>query len=206
MIGKLKGIVDTLEEGFAIIDVGGVGYKVFASSNTLRHLPPVGGAATLHIETHVREDHIHLFGFLEEAELEWFKILVNTVTGIGPKMALAILSGLNASQISTAIAAQDKAAFTQVSGVGTRLAERILTELKGKVDKISTDVIKIAEHSGKAKSKGEKDVVGDAISALINLGYNRSQAYMVVNRIVTNRPEIRLEDLVREGLRELAVA
>jgi Holliday junction DNA helicase RuvA len=204
MIGKLKGIVDSIEEGHAIIDVGGVGYLVFASANSLRTFPAVGEAVTLLIDTHVREDHIHLYGFTGAEEKEWFGILT-TVKGVGTKMALAILSSLVPHQIKTALAAQDKAAFTSVSGVGPRLAERLLTELKNKADKVITsDAVPLI-----AVAEGSQNLEGytqDAISALTNLGYNRSLAYGAVQRAVANNPAIKLEELIREGLKELASA
>jgi len=137
MIGKLKGLVDSTDEGKAIIDVGGVGYLVFSSARTLRDLPSEGQAVELLIETHVREDHIHLYGFLMEEEQQWFKTLI-TVNGVGTKMALAILSALSPAQLTTAIMAQDKASFTQVSGVGPKLADRLLTELKNKAGVLSS--------------------------------------------------------------------
>src|SRR5688572_4636847 len=135
MIGKLTGRVDDVAEDHAILDVGGVGYLIFASAKTLGQLVS-GQAASLRIETHVREDHFHLYGFTSEAERAWFKTL-NTVQGVGVKMALAILSVFTPDQLLTAIGAQDKKAFTTVSGVGPKLAERIVTELKSTVAKMS---------------------------------------------------------------------
>lgn len=201
MIGKLKGTIDTIEENQLIIDVGGVGYQVFASSNTLRDLPQEGGTAELYIETHVREDHIHLYGFSTAEEKQWFNIL-NTVNGVGTKVGLAILSVLSPEQVQTAIAAQDKSAFTQVSGVGPRLGERIVTELKGKVEKVATGPVKLTAISGGAAKNANS--TQDAISALTNLGYNRSLAYGAVQRVISKKPNLSLEELIREGLKELS--
>src|SRR5690242_17327897 len=123
MIRKLKGIVDSIETDAVILDVGGVGYGVFCSANTLRLLPREKESTTLFIETHVREDHIHLFGFATAEEQESFQTLVK-VSGVGAKMAMAVLSAMTPSQIATAIAAQDQNAFKAVSGVGPKLASR----------------------------------------------------------------------------------
>lgn len=202
MIGRLRGIIDSVTENSLLIDVGGVGYHVFASANTLRAIPGEGQEAILYIETHVREDHIHLYGFASQEEKQWFKTL-NTVNGVGTKMAMAVLSSLAPQEVATAIAAQDKSAFTQVSGVGGRLAERIITELKNKVDKISAEIVPIIGKTS-GKGKGADSVTGDAISALTNLGYNRSLAYGAIHRAASKKPDVGLEELIREGLKELS--
>ena len=202
MIGKLKGILDTIAENFVIIDVGGVGYQIFASGNTLRALPQIGGNASLFIITHVREDHIHLYGFASEAEKKWFDILT-TVNGVGAKVGMSILSALTPEQLNAAIAAQDKAALTTANGVGGRLAERILTELKGKVDGIGAEIAALNNLTKKGKAGGDVNLANDAISALTNLGYNRSQAYGAVQRAVASKPHLKLEELIKEGLKEL---
>lgn len=197
-----------------ILDVNGVGYLVFASSKTLGALGPQGSPATLLIETHVREDHFHLYGFASVAERVWFRTLT-TVQGVGVKMAMAILSAMTPEQILTAIAAQDKKAMTVVSGVGPKLAERIVVELKSQAAKLgaagfSIQAAHAGEAGGKASSKDKKNAQGtpslveDALSALIHLGYNRSDAFTAVMRIQANAPDAKLDQLIRESLRELA--
>ncbi|MDX2094505.1 MAG: Holliday junction branch migration protein RuvA [Alphaproteobacteria bacterium] len=210
MIGKLTGRVDEVAEDHLILDVGGVGYLVFASARTLAACPERGGAISLLTETHVREDHIHLYGFATVAERLWFRTLT-TVQGVGVKMALAILSALSPEQILTAIAAQDKKALTVVSGVGPKLAERIVTELKSQATKLGAAGFSIAAgHSaapGAGKSKkaaATPSVIEDALSALVHLGYGRSEAFSVVMRLQQENPGTKLDALIRESLRELA--
>lgn len=203
MIGKLKGIIDEITADYVLLDVAGVVYVVFASTRTLEALPQQGEAAQLWIETHVREDHIHLFGFVSQEEQLWFTTLT-TVKGVGNKMALGLLSVLSPAQIQTAVAAQDKAAFTQVSGVGTRLAERLLTELKGKVEKLVAGGISDAPEGGKAPTTDEQGAAEDAISALTHLGYNRTQAYQAVHKILAQDNGLKLDDIIKRGLQELA--
>lgn len=208
MIGKLTGKVDSTAEDHFILDVNGVGYLVFASAKTLGALPQPGGLMSVITETHVREDHIHLYGFASEAERNWFRTL-NTVQGVGVKMALGILSVMVPEQILTAIAAQDKKAFTAVSGVGPKLAERIVTELKSQVTKLSAAGFSIAaQHAGAAPqkpgSKKEASAVEDALSALVHLGYGRSEAFSVVMRVRSAEPEATLDTIIRASLKELA--
>ncbi len=205
MIGKLTGKVDSVSDDQCIIDVGGVGYLVFASGKTLSALPSPGGLISLLMETHVREDHIHLYGFASESERSWFRTLT-TVQGVGVKMALAILSSFTPEQILTAIAAQDKKALTSVSGVGPKLAERIVTELKSQVAKMSAAGFTIAapHAGGKAKAVSTPSVVEDALSALVHLGYGRSDAFSVVMRMQQTAPDATLDNLIRASLKELA--
>src|SRR5262249_48501425 len=132
MIGKLKGTVDSYGEDFVIVDVHGVGYTVHCSARTLQALPSVGEAVSLAIETHVREDQIRLFGFLADIDREWFRLL-QTVQGVGTRVAISILSTLAPSDLASAIALRDKAMITRSPGVGPKVAERIVTELKDKV-------------------------------------------------------------------------
>ncbi len=195
MIGKLKGIVDGIGEDSLILDVGGVGYHAYVSARTLAGMAK-GQAAALWIETHVREDHIHLYGFAQEEERGWFRTLM-TVKGVGTRMALSILSTLPPAALYTAIAAQDKAAFRQASGVGPKLAERIVTELKGEAAKAGL---------GKAimpgMPAGNRDV-GDAVLALVNLGYGRSEAYEAIQKASAMKKEAKASELVTLGLKEL---
>src|SRR3954471_8536670 len=131
MIGKLRGIIDSYGEDFIILDVGGVGYQVHCSARTMQALPAPREPATLSIETHVREDQIRLFGFTSDIEREWFRLL-QTVQGVGTKVALAILSTLRPADLASAIAMRDKAMVARTPGVGPKVAERVVTELKDK--------------------------------------------------------------------------
>lgn len=210
MIGKLTGRIDELAEDHLILDVGGVGYLVFCSGKTLAAMPERGGAASLLTETHVREDHIHLYGFATAAERVWFRTLT-TVQGVGVKMAMAILSAMAPEQILTAIAAQDKKALTVVSGVGPKLAERLVVELKSQAVKLGAAGFSIqAAHAGEAPAKGKKaapaapSMIEDALSALVHLGYGRSEAFSVVMRLQQEQPGAKLDALIRDSLRELA--
>lgn len=211
MIGKLTGRVDEIAEDHLILDVGGVGYLVFCSAKTLAAMPEKGGAVSLLTETHVREDHIHLYGFANVAERVWFRTLT-TVQGVGVKMAMAILSTLAPEQILTAIAAQDKKALTVVSGVGPKLAERLVIELKSQAVKLGAAGFSMpAAHAGSAPVKGKTaskavapTLIEDALSALVHLGYGRSEAFSVVMRLQQEAPDASLDKLIRESLRELA--
>lgn len=203
MIGKLRGIVDAVEAAHAIIDVNGVGYLVYASTRTLSRLQP-GKETVLIIETHVREDHIHLYGFADAAEKEWFGILT-TVQGVGVKVALAILSALAPDKLSLAIAAQDKAAFKAVSGIGPKLAERIVVELKSKVGELpNTKPVMGTVTSIKGKNSVAPDLLSDVVSALTNLGYNRTLAYEVAARAIAGQPDAKLDTVLKNCLKELA--
>ncbi|HKY95889.1 MAG TPA: Holliday junction branch migration protein RuvA, partial [Kiloniellales bacterium] len=185
MIGKLTGRIDELGEGHVILDVNGVGYLVFASARTLSRLGERGTGAGLLIETHVREDHIHLYGFADAAERAWFRLL-NTVQGVGSRVALSILSVLSPSELTQAIAAQDRKTLNRASGVGPKLAQRLVTELKDKVGNIAlgmgawqsgTDAPPAAAGLGTA-SLGK--AAEDAVSALEGLGYRRVEAFQAV--------------------------
>ncbi len=207
MIGKLTGRIDSVAEDHLILDVNGVGYFVHASARTLSLMPGIGGDVSLLIDTHVREDHFHLYGFANAAEQQWFRTLT-TVQGVGVKMAMAILSALTPEQILTAIAAQDKKALTVVSGVGPKLAERIVIELKSQAVKLGAAGFAMPANSapakGKAAAKKEASAVEDALSALVHLGYGRSEAFAAVMRIQQNVPDAKLDVLIKESLRELA--
>lgn len=208
MIGKLRGRIDGTDEDNIILDVGGVGYLVFCSSRTIAALPGIGEAAQLIIETHVREDHIHLYGFPDTIERDWFRLLA-TVQRVGNKMALTILGAYTPEQLAHAILAKDTAAFSRISGVGAKLAERIVTELKDKVTKLPTSAFQpvSSEPAGKGKKKTEAPAVTateDAISALVNLGYTRSEAYGAAVKANQNAGgNAKLDDLIRLSLKEL---
>ena len=202
MIAKLKGTVDAIDGDSAVIDVNGVGYLVSASTRTLRDLV-VGGPATLLVETIVREDAIALYGFLETAERDWFRILT-TVQGVGDRVALSILSTLAPEEIARAIAAQDRASLSRAAGVGPKLAARLATELKDKA--AAFGVAPAPSHAAAAVPAGTGGSVNeDAVSALVNLGYRRVEAFGAVAR-VTQRlgSSAQLDAVIRAGLQELA--
>ena len=197
MIAKLKGVIDTILEQQVIIDVGGVGYGVFVSTKTLSKLL-VGEPATLWIETVVREDAITLYGFISQSEHEYFNLLT-LVQGIGPKAGLSILSALSPEQISSAILSGDVSAFTAANGIGKKTAERIITELKDNVGKVNVNV----ELFNISKEMKNDSIAEDAISALSNLGYTRSQSFSVVMKIVNENPMISMNDLIKFALKEI---
>ncbi|TWT12691.1 Holliday junction branch migration protein RuvA [Reyranella sp. CPCC 100927] len=203
MIGKLRGIIDAVADDSCLVDVGGVGYVAFASSRTLRDLAP-GREATLLIETIVREDAIALYGFLTLAERDWFRILT-TVQGVGARVALSLLSTLAPEQLANAIVAQDRASLSRASGVGPKLAARLLTELKDKAaawGAVPGAARVPATAAGPAESAAS--VNEDAVSALVNLGYKRPEAFGAIARVATRLGgDARIDTLIREGLREL---
>ncbi|MEC7488125.1 MAG: Holliday junction branch migration protein RuvA [Pseudomonadota bacterium] len=200
MIAKLSGILDSVSEDWVVIDVGGVGYLVFCSARSLSRLPAKGEVVSLIIETHIREDHIHLYGFLDPAEREWFRLLT-TVQGVGARVGLGILSVLAPDELSDAILTQDKEMITRVPGIGPKLAARINTELKEKVgglEKLTPAKVGITANSTM------RGALEDAVSALVNLGYRRSDAFGAVTgaiRVIGDAAAV--EDLIRAGLREL---
>ena len=200
MIAKLAGVIDQIGPEAAVIDVGGVGYLAFCSTRTINRLPAVGLPASLLIETHVREDHIHLYGFIDAAERDWFRRLT-TVQGVGARLALAILSAVAPEQLGLAILAQDKAALTRADGVGARLAARIVNELRDKVGSVAAASVPAAASPAEA-SDGP---AADAVSALVNLGYRRSEAYGAVTAAAQRLGSgADAGALIRAGLQELA--
>jgi Holliday junction DNA helicase RuvA len=204
MIGKLKGIVDSYGEDAIILDVNGVGYLVHCSSRTLQTLPAPGEPAVLAIETHVREDQIRLFGFLSDVEREWFRLL-QTVQGVGTKVALAVLSTLDPGQLASAIAVRDKAAVARTPGVGPKVAERIVTELKDKAPAYANIDPAVVRLSGQVEDRRAPQPVADAVSALINLGYGQPQAAAAIAAAARAAGEgADTPRLIRLGLKELA--
>lgn len=198
MIAKLKGVVDDIGEDGLIIDVGGVGYEVFCPGATLAGLPPRGEAVTLVIVTHVREDRIQLFGFASQYEKEWF-LKLQSVQGVGARLAMAILSSLSPEQLAAAIAAQDAKTVATAPGVGAKLAARITNELKDKVPAFLTIEPITAGDGDRAASE-----IADAVSALVNLGYRQADAFGAVVKASREHDESSIEDLIRIGLRELS--
>jgi holliday junction DNA helicase RuvA len=200
LIAKLKGVVDQVDADSAVVDVGGVGYLVSASARTLRNLS-AGDVVTVLVETIVREDAIALYGFLETAERDWFRILT-TVQGVGARVALSILSTLSPDEIARAIAAQDRATLSRPAGVGAKLAARLATELK---DKAAAFGVAPTSRIAEMASMPAGSINEDAVSALVNLGYKRVEAFGAVAR-VTQRlgDEAKLDAVIRAGLQELA--
>jgi Holliday junction DNA helicase RuvA len=200
MIAMLAGVVDQVAADSLVLDVNGVGYLVYASARTLGRVPARGEPLRLLVETHVREDHIHLYGFADESERSWFRLLT-TVQGVGARVALAILSVLAPDALTTAIMAQDKTALSRADGVGPKLAQRIANELKDKVGGIALGPAAVAAPGAPVEAGG---ATADAVSALINLGYARSDAYGAVAEAARRLgPEARLDALIRAGLQEL---
>lgn len=198
MIAKLTGLMDTIGDGFLILDVNGVGYRVFCSNQTLAKCSAKGMNMSLFIETQVREDHIHLFGFADAAEKEWFTILTN-VQGVGAKVGLAILSALTPNDLNLALATGDSKLLTRASGVGPKLAVRIVTELKGKAGTIGCALGEMPVITGEAVS----GAMNEAISALVNLGYGRSEAGLVVGTVLKSNPQANVSDVIRLSLKEI---
>lgn len=201
MIGRLRGKVDGIAEDHLILDVNGVGYFIFASSRILSQLADIKGEVTLAIETHVREDHIHLYGFLTEAERAWFKLLT-TVQGVGAKMGLSLLSVFSSEELTNMIAAQDITALTRANGVGKKLAERIVTELKSKVGALEVKSATFAPATAKGAKK-TSSLNEDAISALVHLGYSRTEAFQAVARAMSEGAAT-IDEIIKAGLKELA--
>lgn len=198
MIAQLTGRIEALEDGRCVIDVNGVGYLVHASTRTLAALPAAPEVARLLVETHVREDAILLYGFIDSAERDWFRLL-NTVQGVGGRVALSVLSALSPRDLVAAIAAGDRASLTRAPGVGARLAVRLLTELRDKAGAMPSAPGLVVPRSQ------DRGVAEDAISALVNLGYRRQEAQPVVARMVERLGDAAAVDaVIRDSLRELA--
>jgi holliday junction DNA helicase RuvA len=204
MIGKLKGIIDSYGEDFVILDVGGVGYQVHCSARTLQELPAKGQPATLSIETYVREDQIKLFGFVTDMEREWFRLL-QTVQGVGAKVALAVLGTLKPGELASAVAMRDRATVQRSPGVGAKVAERIVTELKDKAPAYANLDPAVVRLSGALDDKRAPQPVADAVSALVNLGYGHPQAAAAIAAAARSEGEdADVSKLIRLGLKELA--
>lgn len=201
MIGRLKGLVDEVGDDYLVVDVGGVGYQVFATRRMLADLPPGGGPIALHIETHVREDHIHLYGFPSAEERRWFRLLTS-VQGVGNRVAMAMLGVLSPNDILHALAAQDRTPLTRAEGVGPKLAARILSELKDKAGDLQLGA---GTSSDSVPIHRLDPVTDDAISALVNLGYGRSAAFAAVAEVMRRiHGEKQLDVLIPAALKELA--
>ena len=194
MIAKLRGVLDSIGDGWAVVDVGGVGYLAYCSSGTLAELPAPGQTVSLTVETVVRADHIHLYGFASEQERAWFRLL-QTVQSVGARLALAILGALPAQELAHCIAAQDRAGMARAPGVGPKLAARILAELRDKVPGAPS-----AAGTAPAGAAGS-----DAVAALVNLGYRPGEAQGAVAEAARKLDGAApVETLIRAGLKELA--
>jgi Holliday junction DNA helicase RuvA len=204
MIGKLRGIVDSYGEDWVIVDVGGVGYQVHCSTRTLQSLPQPGDAVSLSIETYVREDVIRLYGFASDTEREWFRLL-QTVQGVGSKVALAVLGILRPGELATAIALQDKALIARAPGVGKKVAERIVAELRDKAPAYASADPAVVHLQADLADRRAPQPVAEAVSALVNLGYPQVQASAAVAAASRGAGEgASTEQLIRLGLKELA--
>lgn len=203
MIGRLKGIVEQIDKDFIILDVNGVGYIVFCSLETISSYANIGDQIILLIETIVREDSIALYGFKTMVERDWFRKLT-TVKGVGPKLSQIILGSLNADTITHAILSQDRSIFNKVTGVGPKLAERIIHELKDKVSLTIADNKNPQNIGSNNNQANYNEIMQDAISALINLGYGRSDVLKVVTQLIQNDDNINISELIKQSLKELA--
>jgi Holliday junction DNA helicase RuvA len=203
MIGKLKGKVDTIGESFCIVDVGGVGYEVQASARTLRNMK-IGDDVALTIDTHVREDAIRLYGFASEVERSWFRTL-QSVQGVGSKVSLGLLGTLSPQDLANAIALGDWASVEQVPGIGKKLAQRIVAELKDKAPALSVAGMHLPSGSAPGRTPAEGNTAAEAISALSNLGYQPAQASAAIAVAMQELgDEADTAKLIRRGLKELA--
>lgn len=207
MIGKLSGIIDSFGDNHILLDVGGVGYLIHCSSRTLQTIGQTGDTASLLIDTHVREDAISLFGFKDALEQQWFRLLTS-VQGVGSRVGMAILSACPPERIGFAIISGDKAAIQQADGVGPKLALRILTELKDKAGKIDLQipVVKVDGKPATAQTAGTVGIDHDAVSALVNLGYAKSDAFQAVlsAKQKAGNDNIALPEMIRLALKELS--
>ena len=215
MIARLKGVLEAIRADSLILDVNGVGYLVYCASNFLGKLPSLGSPLSLHIETQVREDAITLFGFEQEVEREWFRLLT-TVQGVGAKLALAILGSLGVEGVARAAAMQDKNAFARTSGVGPKLAGRIANDLKDKAPAMRTETGGRKTEDAGQQIEDLSSVLHplpsdftDALSALVNLGYKEPDAAAALRRALLGldsaiAPQARVAELIRHGLRDLS--
>ena len=201
MIGKLKGILDNIDIDQVILDVAGVGYIINCSGKTISQLPDLGKQAVFLINMQVKEDDISLYGFIDISEQEWFNHLI-TVQGIGPRLALTILSSLDPSQITEVVIERDKEAFKHISGVGPKLAERIFTELTKKATQYLGKYPHLTKHA--TLSSENNSNINDALVALTNLGYARGEAYNICKNIYQKQPDISINELIRSALKELS--
>ena len=205
MIGKLRGFIDSITEDKCIIDVNGVGYVVFLSSKTTNSLKsfPRDKEVSLTIETAVKEDAIELYGFVSEIEKIWFLELTK-VQGVGNKMGQKILSALNIEDLAKALISSDIKAFSNISGIGPKLAARLTTELKDSPKKLGIEFAFDAQKSENFNEISGNQIASDALSALENLGYKKHDILRVINFLIEANSKITLENLITSSLRELS--
>lgn len=210
MIGKLSGIIDGFGSDYILLDVGGVGYLVYCSPRTLQQSGQAGDPVSFLIDTHVREDAINLYGFKDAFEQQWFRLLTS-VQGVGAKVGMAILGACPPERLGFAIASGDKAAVQAADGVGPKLALRIVTELKDKAAKMDLSAsLPVRETKGAVKQHGGKDAPAsidqDAVSALVNLGYAKSDAFQAVLQAkgTAGNDNADLSEIIRLALKELS--
>ncbi len=207
MIAALSGVLLHKDPGSVIIDVQGVGYEVLLSSRTYDGLPQVGEKTFLHIHTSVREDAITLYGFSADEEKKLF-LLLNTVSGVGPKLGLGILSGIDPGELCNAISLKDMARLTSLSGVGKKTAQRLCMELGEKVGAFALDAPQAAGGGGGTPVRSEGFAMQDAASALLNLGYPQETAWQALRAVQQADPDkaadMKVDALIREALRTLA--
>ena len=206
MIGKLRGKIDIILEDKIILDVSGVGYNIYASAKTIDFLRnKLNQEVVLAIETIVREDHIHLYGFAADIEKIWFNELCR-VNGVGSKMAVKILGALNLEQIILAINSEDKALFLNISGIGQKLALRIIAELKDRIKKVVGNNLPMNSDKKNAigANQNQQLLITDALSALENLGYKRAEIFPLLSKKIADHPQITLESLITEILRQIS--
>jgi Holliday junction DNA helicase RuvA len=199
MIALIRGQLVEKRPGSVIIETQGIGYQVFVSVNTLYDLPEMAEMVHLHIHTHVREDLLQLFGFSTLLEKEIFQILIG-VSGIGPKLALNILSGIAPDELLVSLQSENLNRLMAIPGVGRKTAERLVFDLKEKVREIALRGESVPE-----KKKPKDQMAEDVISALVNLGYKKNQAERVVEQVWQQQPGASLEEILRESLRALAL-
>ena len=198
MIAQIRGQLVEKRPGMVIVETQGIGYQVFVSLSTFYDLPEATQGVRLHTYTHVREDLLQLFGFSTFLEKEIFQILIG-VSGIGPKLALNILSGIAPAELIASLQSEDVARLTQIPGVGRKTAERLVFDLKEKIGKIA-----VRGETPKEEKRKKDQVVDDVVSALVNLGYRKNQAESVVEQVWRQRPDASLEEVLKESLRALA--
>ena len=203
MIGKLKGRIEAYGADWVMIDVGGVGYHVSCSTRTMMALPPQGEFAEIHTDMLVSPDQIRLIGFATEMERQWFRLL-QTVQGVGARVALSVLSALSASDLANAVALNDKAMIMRAQGVGKKVAERIVAELRDKAPAFTPADPMLARLQSELEAP-VPTAAADAVSALVNLGYGQAQAGLAVGAArKKSSEEATAEGLIRLALKELA--
>ena len=200
MIGKLSGIIDSFGPDYILLDVSGVGYLVHCSPRTLQTAGQKGDTCSLLIDTHVREDAINLYGFKDAMEQQWFRLLTS-VQGVGARVGMAILGTVPIERLGFAIISGDKAAIQATDGVGPKLAMRIVTELKDKAGKID---LQISTPKAAGKTETPAGVDNDAVSALVNLGYAKSDAFAAVLAAKQKSDNDNLSEIIRVALKELS--